>query len=269
MEDWFHGIPIDPGVRARLPARLERGVDVLLELLSSRGIRATFFVLGPIAESAPGIVRRIADAGHEIGCHGWSHDPLYTMDRERFAAETTRATAAVGDCVGKRVESYRAAYFSITARSMWALDVLAELGYKSDSSIFPIRNWRYGIPGYDPTPREILTPAGPIREFPISVRRILGRTIPVSGGAYFRLYPYWVTRMNVAAAERQGRPVVFYLHPWELDPDHPRIDFRWRARMTHYVNLRSTRPKLERLLADYAFTTLTEVLEDAIPRPRS
>lgn len=264
VEDWFEGIPVAPEVRASAASRLDRGLDVLLDLLHARNVRGTFFILGPVAGRWPQAVRRIADEGHEIGCHGWSHDLLYTMDRARFREETRRATGTIESLAGRRVTAYRAAYFSITRRSWWALDVLAELGFRSDSSIFPVRNWRYGIPDFDPRPQRIETPSGAIAEFPISVRRVFGRNLPVAGGAYFRLYPYAVTRANLRAAERSNEPAVFYLHPWELDPDHPRVPFHWKARLTHYANLRATRPRLERLLADFSFAPLSDVLDHAL-----
>ena len=264
LEDWYQGIPVDSDVKARAERRLERGFRVLLELLAASEARATFFVLGPVAEEHPGLLKEIAAAGHEIGCHGWSHDLLYTMTPERLRDETRRAMDAIGDRTGRAVTAYRAAYFSITRASYWALEELAALGIRYDSSIFPVKNWRYGIEDFDPRPQAIDTPKGRIFELPISVRRVLGRNLPVSGGAYFRIYPYALTRANFRAAEREARPVVFYLHPWELDPGHPRVAFDWKARATHYVNLRSTEPKLRRLLRDFRFGTLGEVLEHAL-----
>ncbi|MGH7897399.1 MAG: DUF3473 domain-containing protein, partial [Candidatus Binatia bacterium] len=173
------------------------------------------------------------------------------------------------DLTGRAIVSYRAAYFSVTRESFWALEVLASLGFRYDSSIFPVRNWRYGIEDFSPRPQRIDTASGPILELPISVRRLLGRNVPISGGAYFRLYPYSLTKRNLSALEAEGRPAVFYLHPWELDPDHPRVSFHWKARITHYANLRSTAGKLERLLDDFAFAPLGEVLELEIPGARS
>jgi polysaccharide deacetylase family protein (PEP-CTERM system associated) len=268
VEDWYQGIPVGAGVKAAAERRLERGLDKLLDLLEEHGTRGTFFVLGPVAKEQSDLVRRIAAAGHELGCHGWSHDLVYSMNPERFREETRRAQDALTDLVGKDVTAYRAAYFSITRRSFWALEVLVRLGFRCDSSIFPVRNWRYGIADFDPWPQKIDTPSGPIFEYPISVRKILGRNLPVSGGAYFRLYPYWVTRSNFRAAERMRRPALFYLHPWELDPDHPRVPFHWRARLTHYANLRSTEPKLRRLMREFRFTTLGEVIEHEVPGSR-
>jgi polysaccharide deacetylase family protein (PEP-CTERM system associated) len=186
------------------------------------------------------------------------------MTPARFEEETTRAAAAISDISGVAVQAYRAAYFSITRQSMWALEILARLGFRYDSSIFPVRNWRYGIPDFDPRPQRIETAGGPIFELPLSVRSLLGRRVPVSGGAYFRLYPYALTRANFRACERAGCPVVFYLHPWELDPDHPRVAFPWKARLTHYACLRSVPARLEQLLCDFRFGTLGEVLQHEI-----
>ena len=269
VEDWFHGIPIAGERRASAERRLHRGLGRVLELLAGAGARATFFVLGPVAREHPALIREIAAAGHEVGCHGWSHDLLYDMTPERMREETGRAVDAIQGLTGRPVTAYRAAYFSITRKSFWALEELVALGFRYDSSIFPARNWRYGIADFDPRPQKIETPAGAIYELPLSVRSFLGMRLPVSGGAYFRLYPYVVTRANFRAAQRAGRPVVFYLHPWELDPDHPRVAFHWKPRFTHYANLRSTEPKLRRLLTDFRFAPLGEVLEHEFAGSRS
>lgn len=264
VEDWHQGIPVADDLRVSAEWRLKESMHRLLEILSGAGVRATFFWLGPAAERHPGLVKDTLDAGHELGTHGWSHELLYRMDRDRFREETRRAVGVLEDITGLPVHAYRAAYFSITDRSLWALDVLAELGFLYDSSIFPIRNWRYGIPGFDPAPHQLNTSAGPICELPISIRQLGGKQIPVSGGAYFRIYPYTLTYRNFLEAERTGRPVVFYLHPWELDPGHPRVRFHWRAHLTHYARLPSTEPKLRRLLRDFSFGPLGEVLDSAI-----
>jgi polysaccharide deacetylase family protein (PEP-CTERM system associated) len=268
VEDWYQGIPVDKAFKESAERRLESGLSILLELLSRTGTRGTFFLLGPVAAEHPELVKEIARGGHEVGCHGWSHDLLYEMSRERMREETRRARETIEAITGGAVTAYRAAYFSITRRSFWALEVLAELGFRYDSSIFPVHNWRYGIPDFEPRPQRIETPSGPILELPLSVRPIGRLRLPISGGAYFRLYPYALTRANFHWAERAGRPAVFYLHPWELDPDHPRVRFDWRARLTHYANLRSTKPKLERLLSEFRFGPLGEVLEDELTPPR-
>jgi polysaccharide deacetylase family protein (PEP-CTERM system associated) len=263
LEDWYHGIPIDAGRKASAERRLHVGTDRLLELLGRHQAKATFFCLSPTAREHPQLLRRIADSGHDIGSHGESHDLVYEMSQARFREETRRSIRELEECVGRPVRSYRAAYFSITRRSLWALEILREQGITFDSSIFPVRNWRYGIHDYSRRPVLVETAHGSLLEYPLSTRRVLGRNLPATGGAYFRLFPYWVTRANVRALEREGMPLVFYLHPWELDPEHPRVGFHWKARATHYVNLRSTEPRLERLLSEFRFTTLGEVLPDA------
>lgn len=259
VEDWYQGIDLGGRTTGTLERRLSYSLDLLLELLAQHGVRGTFFWLGLAAADHPRLVRQVADAGHEIGCHGWSHDPIYTMTPQRFRDEIGRALALLADLAGGPVSAYRAAFFSITRRSLWALEILAALGFRYDSSIFPVRNWRYGIPDFYPWPQQLDTPAGPIYELPISVRRVIGRTIPVSGGAYFRIYPYALTRSNLRALERAGRPAIFYIHPWELDCDHPRLSFYWKARLTHYANLRSAGAKLRRLLREFAFVPLSEI----------
>ena len=260
VEDWFHGLPLAPAVKAAAEPRLERGLDRLLALLDDHGTRGTFFVLAPLVERHAAAIRRIADAGHEVGCHGWSHDLVYDMTPARFEAETRQARDAIADLVGRPVEAYRAAYFSITRRSWWALEILARLGFRYDSSIFPVRNWRYGIEGFPRGPQRIDTPSGPIWEFPISVVDRARRAVPVSGGAYLRIYPYALSRANFRKAERDGQPVVFYLHPWELDPGHPRVACHWKPRLTHYFNLRSAAPKLTRLLGDFRFGPIGDLV---------
>jgi polysaccharide deacetylase family protein (PEP-CTERM system associated) len=264
VEDWYQGIPIARELLAGAESRLDRGLNCLLDVLAAHGVRGTFFVLGPVADRWPAAVRRIADEGHEIGCHGWSHDLLYTMTPQRFRDETLRARETLESLTGRAVRSYRAAYFSITRRSWWALETLAELGFQYDSSIFPVRNWRYGIPDFDSLPQRIETRSGPITEVPISVRRVFGQNMPIAGGAYFRIYPYRITRANLRWAERMQRPAVFYIHPWELDPDHPRVRFYWKARLTHYANLSSTRERLQRMLSEFRFGTLSNVLGHAL-----
>ncbi len=269
VEDWYQGIPIDGQLEASAQRRLDHGLSRILDLLAEHGIRGTFFVLGPVAQENPQLVRRIAEGGHELGCHGWSHQLIYAMTPYQFREETRRAVDVITDLTGNAVEVYRAPYFSITRRSLWALEILADLGFHYDSSIYPVHNWRYGIPDWDPGLQRIDTPAGAIWELPISIRRVFGYNFPVSGGAYFRLYPYAVTHANFLAVERDGRPVVFYLHPWELDPEHPRIPFHWKAHFAHYANLRSTEPKLRRLLREFRFGALGEVIGDEVHGPRA
>jgi polysaccharide deacetylase family protein (PEP-CTERM system associated) len=233
VEDWYHGIPIQPSDKARAERRLFRSALRLLALLHEFRVHGTLFFLGQVVEEDPQLLRLAADQGHEIGCHGWSHDLVYEMTPERFREETRRSRDAIAAVTGSPPTAYRAPYFSVTNRSLWALEILADLGFRYDSSIFPAHNWRYGIPGFSQQPHWIETRAGRIGEFPLSVIRILGLNVPASGGAYFRLYPYWLTRFNLGLCARRERPAVFYLHPWELDPGHPRVRFLWKARLTH------------------------------------
>lgn len=260
LEDWYHGIPLTAAAKATAEHRLEVGTDRLLELLDEHHAKATFFVLAPTARHDAPLVRRIVDAGHEIGCHGLSHDLLYEMTPAQLKAETLEALDAIEQTTGERVRSYRAAYFSITAKNLWAFEVLAECGIRYDSSVFLVRNWRYGIPEFSRRPIEIDTPSGPLLELPLSTRRVHNRNLPATGGAYFRLYPYALSRSNMLSNEREGSPTVFYIHPWELDPSHPRVSFDRKARLTHYVNLRATERRLRRLLHDFEFDTLQKVL---------
>jgi polysaccharide deacetylase family protein (PEP-CTERM system associated) len=269
VEDWFDGIPVSSDTKASAERRLHKGMDALLELLDARSTTATFFFLGPIARQYPELVRRLAKQDHEIGCHGWSHDLLYSMTPGRFRQETVDAKRAIEDIALKPVTAYRAAYFSITRQSMWALATLVELGFRCDSSVFPVRNWRYGIPDFSPAPHVVSTASGPIFEFPLSVVDYPGRRLPATGGAYFRIYPYSISRAHMRRLERAGLPTVFYIHPWELDPEHPRVPFRWKPRLTHYWNLAPTRTKLERLLSEFSFASLERVMEHALDQHRA
>ncbi|MFZ5893978.1 MAG: polysaccharide deacetylase family protein [Myxococcota bacterium] len=266
LEDWYHGIPISGQQKASAVRRLRVGTDRLLERLAARKAKATFFALSSIAQEEPTLLRDIVAAGHDIGSHGLSHDLIYEMSPDRFRDETRASIRDLENCTGKPVTSYRAAYFSITKRSLWALDILRAEGIRFDSSIFPVKNWRYGIEDFSRRPTLVQTASGPLCEFPLSTRRVLGRNLPSTGGAYFRLYPYALTRANLQSHEREQFPCVFYLHPWELDPEHPRVRFRRRAMLTHYARLRTTEPKLERLLAEFEFTTLAEVLAERFPQ---
>lgn len=269
VEDYFQVAALAPAIDraswAQRESRVERNTSVLLDLLAERGINGTFFVLGWIAERHPQLIRRIAAAGHEIACHGFSHQLIYEQTPEEFREETTRAKRMLEDLSGKAVNGYRAASFSITRRSLWALDVLIDLGFRYDSSIFPIRHDRYGIPGANPRPAALTAPSGrTLLEFPMSAASYLGVRVPVSGGGYFRLLPYAVTRSGLRQInEAGGRPFTFYLHPWEVDPDQPRVRVGWIARFRHYNNLRRCEPRLRRLLQDFRFGTMRQVLEGA------
>ncbi|MEO8627624.1 MAG: DUF3473 domain-containing protein [Betaproteobacteria bacterium] len=256
VEEWYHPLRFYKNTVFQEQARLDVGMDCLLGLLDARGIRATFFWVAEVAAANPGLLRRLAAAGHEIGCHGLAHDRLvYDLTPDRFRVETTRALDMIADLTGHPITAYRAPCFSITARSLWALDILADLGITVDSSIFPVHNWRYGIPEWPDGPQRIGVNRS-LWEVPMSTRSIAGYKIPAVGGAYFRLYPYWLTAANLLHLEAKGQWAVFYIHPWELDPAHPFVAFNWKACTTHYLGLSLTENRLRRLLSEFSFTTL-------------
>lgn len=265
VEDYYHVAALS-GVISRdqwstLPSRVERNTELLLELFASHGVKATFFVLGVVAERHPDLIRRIADQGHEIASHGHSHQLIYNQDQKVFRSETAYAKGLIEDIIQKPVAGYRAASYSITGNSLWALDILAELGFSWDSSVFPIRHDRYGIPGTPRTPYKISTSNGQtLIEFPLATARIMGLTVPAAGGGYFRQFPYPVFRYLFGKASEGGlQPQMFYLHPWEIDPDQPRYqNASWLSRFRHYTNLDKCFDRLERLLTDFQFGTVTE-----------
>ncbi len=261
FEDWYQGLEIPPADWNGFEDRIEYSAHRVLQLFAERGVRATFFVLGPVAERYPRLVREIADLGHEVATHGWSHTMIYRMTPETFRTELKRSIALLEELSGQSVVGHRAPFFSITRASLWALDILGECGIRYDSSIFPVLNDRYGIEDAPRWPHRIdARSAAALQEFPITTWRLLGRNVPVGGGAYFRIFPYLFTRTAFASINRTGQPVVFYIHPWELDPEHPRIPLPRRVAATHYVNLKATEPRLRRLLSDFSFAPMREVL---------
>jgi polysaccharide deacetylase family protein (PEP-CTERM system associated) len=260
FEDWYQGLEIPHSDWDGFEDRIGRSGRHLLEILAAAGARATFFVLGYVAERHPELVREIREAGHEIGTHGYSHTLIYRQTPELFKQELTRAVGALQDITGEKPLGHRAPFFSITRQSLWALDILAELGLRYDSSIFPVKNYRYGIEDAPRWPYSLQAGGAPLYEFPITTWRVFGVNVPVSGGAYFRIYPYAFTRAALRAAAAGGQPMVFYLHPWEIDPEHPRIPLPRRIAATHYFNLGATEGRLKRLLRDFRFAPMSEVL---------
>lgn len=248
-------------------SRVVANTHKVLQLLDRHQIRATFFVLGWVADRHPQLARDIVRSGHELGCHGYSHRLIYEQTSEEFRDDIQRARDLLQDAVGERVTAYRAPTFSITKRSLWALDVLAEEGFEIDASIFPIHHDRYGIAGAEPAAHRIATTAGLLWEFPSTVLRFAGLNVPVSGGGYFRLYPIrWTNRFLGSVNRKLGRPFVFYVHPWELDPEQPRLKVgSWTSRARHYLNLNSTERKLDTLLSSFRFGTLADVIGQLQP----
>jgi polysaccharide deacetylase family protein (PEP-CTERM system associated) len=240
--------------------RAALGTDKILDVLDRACVRATFFILGWVADRQPQLVRAIHAAGHEIASHGYWHRLIYQQTPDEFRADLRRSRALLEDIIGEPVNSYRAPSFSITRRNLWALDVLIEEGFRCDSSIYPTYHDRYGIAGAPLQPHRIERAAGTIWEFPGTVWHGLGYPLPIGGGGYLRLYPYWVTRLGLGAINRANRPFIVYLHPWELDPEQPRLRPGWFNAFRHYVNLRRTEGRLSRLLADFPLGTLSEAL---------
>jgi polysaccharide deacetylase family protein (PEP-CTERM system associated) len=240
-----------------MESRVERNTDLLLDLFDETSCKATFFTLGWVAEQHPQVVRRVHDRGHEVACHSLRHRTVYEMSPEEFREDTRRAKELLEDICGSQVLGYRAPSFSITHKSLWALTILAELGFTFDSSVFPVRHANYGIPGASRTPFRVDTPAGPIVEFPLTTLEFAGRRSPFGGGAYFRLLPYWYTRWGIRFINlKENRPVCVYLHPWEMDPAQPRMNGAFTSRMRHYLGLRSAPAKFKSLIRDFKFCPL-------------
>ncbi len=264
VEDYYHVSAfenvIDRADWDQLETRVGTNTDRLLELFARAGVRATFFVLGWVAERQPSLVRAIRSAGHEIGCHSYAHRLIYQQSREEFRADLRRGLRVLEDTLGERITLYRAPSFSITRDSIWALDILIEEGIRVDSSIYPTHHDRYGIAGSPLEPHRIDRLAGYLWEFPPPVWSLYGYPLPVGGGGYFRLYPYALTRLGLRKINEQGRPFAMYLHPWEIDPDQPRVPASLGRRFRHYVNLHHTEARLKRILRDFPFGTLTQAL---------
>jgi polysaccharide deacetylase family protein (PEP-CTERM system associated) len=271
LEDYFHVGAYAGQVRLEEwdshPSRVAQNTDRVLELLEQHRCHATFFVLGWVAEKKPEIVARVAAAGHEIGCHSLLHRKVFDLTPQEFREDTRRAKAAIENACGKKVIGYRAPNFSITLKSAWALEILAEEGFAYDSSIFPVEHPSYGIPDAPRTPFWIDTPAGRILEFPMPTLVIGSMRSPIGGGAYLRLLPYRYTRWSISHVNlREGNPVCVYIHPWELDPEQPHMGGNLSMRARHYFGLRSTQTKLKRLLTDLEFCPLGVLVQDLLTK---
>lgn len=250
----------------RIPSRVETQVARVLDLLAEREVRATFFCLGWVAERQPRLIRRIAERGHEIASHGYDHRLVEEMGSvEGFREDLRRAGRALEDASGRRVVGYRASNFSITSGTLWALDVLAEEGYRYDSSLYPVRHPTYGIPAAPRGPHRRTTAGGAsLWEFPLLTWRVAGRNVGVAGGGWLRMLPLgWILR-GIRQARREARPAVLYLHPWELDPDQPRLGLRGLAAYRHYHGLTHTAARLSRALREAAPLIRLEELADRL-----
>lgn len=259
LEDWYQGLEIPPEKWGFFEKRLQQSALSVLKLLGENNAKATFFVLGDVARQYPGLIKRISQEGHEIGTHGYSHKFVYNQTPDEFRKDLNDSMKVISDITGMSVKLHRAPFFSITKESLWAFDILSELGIECDSSVFPTVNYRYGIIDAPTVPYSINTGSGrSIKEIPITTFRFMARNMPFSGGAYFRIFPYWFVASVIKNLNKKSIPVVFYMHPWEIDPGHPRIKLPKRVSLTHYYNLSGCRAKLKRLLSDFQFTTMSE-----------
>lgn len=266
VEDYYHVSAFEPVVRFedwdRYESRVEGNTCRILDILAAASVKATFFLLGWVAERRPGLVKAIQAEGHEIASHGYRHRLLYTMSREEFRHDTERSKAILEDLCGVPVVGYRAASYSVTQETLWCLDILRELGFQYDSSIFPVHHDRYGIPHYKRFPHWIAgSHGGGIWEIPPSTLRLGKVNVPIAGGGYLRLLPYWFVRWGIQRInEKEGQPAVVYVHPWELDAAQPRLRGPWLSVFRHYVNLSQTEARLRRLLREFRFESLRQAI---------
>jgi len=261
VEDYFHVAALSESINVQdwesIAPRVVENTRRLLDLFDRHNVKATHFVLGWVAEKFPDLIREIDARGHEVASHGYSHQLVYDQTPELFYKETRMSKEMLENILGKAVIGYRAASYSITKRSLWALDILSELGFQYDSSIFPIRHDRYGIPDAEPLPHKMQTPKGnQIVEFPLTTSSLFGLKMPAAGGGYFRLYPYALSKLLLRRVQKSNKPIVFYLHPWEIDHEQPRVKVS-----AHYNNLDKCEQRLERLLKDFRFSTMSDVLK--------
>ncbi|HEX7782208.1 MAG TPA: XrtA system polysaccharide deacetylase [Sphingobium sp.] len=266
VEDWFQVGAFEKTIArddwAGLPHRVERNTDAVLELLDDAGVKATFFTLGWVAERYPALIRRIAEGGHEVASHGYDHQRVFTFTPFRFRADLRKARDLLENAAGCKVIGYRAPSFSIDTRTPWAHPILAEEGYAYSSSVAPVKHDHYGWPD---SPRFAWLPVegSALVEFPVTTARFMGRTLAAGGGGFFRLFPYAFSRWAVRQVNGEfSQPAIIYFHPWEIDPDQPRVaGAPLRSKVRHYTNLRAMAPKLRRLAADFAWGRVDALVE--------
>lgn len=272
VEEYYHAETVAHALarsgrrHAALPSRVVPATERLLDLLERHGARATFFILGVVARRYPALVRRIAEAGHELASHGWDHTPVYTLGPELFRRDVRRAKRAVEQAGGRAVRGYRAPTYSIRRDTPWALPLLCEEGYTYDSSVHPIAHDRYGWPDAPRFPHVATSADGvDLWEVPVGTARFAGRNLPMGGG-FFRLFPLVLLRAALASVNRgERRPAVLYVHPWEFDPGQPRIEMAWSQRFRHYVGLEGAEAKLGALLGEFRFTSVVGAFEELAP----
>jgi polysaccharide deacetylase family protein (PEP-CTERM system associated) len=262
VEDYFQVSAFAPYIRRSewesMPCRVEQNIDRILALLSDTNVKATFFTLGWIAERYPELVRRVSQAGHELASHGFSHQRATDQGRHEFLADIRLAKAILEDISGHAVNGYRAPSFSVGPSNPWASECIGEAGYRYSSSVYPIRHDHYGVPD---APRFAHESSAGVLELPVATVRMFRANWPAGGGGYFRLLPYTVSRWSIRHInDVDGKPAMFYFHPWELDPDQPRVQGPGaKSRFRHYLNLKRTEPRMRRLLADFCWDRVDRV----------
>jgi polysaccharide deacetylase family protein (PEP-CTERM system associated) len=275
VEDYYHVTGFERQIGRRTwgsyESRFEFGLAKILEALDERNIKATFYVLGWLARRHPQLIRELDAAGHELGSHSYWHRQIFRLRVNQFRADLRKSKQVIEDCIGKPVVAFRAPSFSITERSLWALEILAEEGFESDSSIFPVRHDRYGIRNANPHIHVIGTSCGAIWELPPAVHAWGPLRLPVGGGGYFRLYPHGFTTACLRRINgTMQQPFVFYVHPWEFDAEQPRVGAgSGLSRMRHYMNLHSTETKFAKLLSAFHFGRVCDVVEIAKARTQA
>jgi polysaccharide deacetylase family protein (PEP-CTERM system associated) len=252
-----------------IPRRVERNVDYLLQLFTDNRVAATFFSLGWIAERHPAMMRRIADGGHEVASHGYDHTRVHELTADRFRDDVRRSKATIEEATGRPVQGYRAPTFSIGPRTPWAYDILEREGYRYSSSIYPIRHDLYGAATAPRAPFPVAS--GGLWEIPLTTRRLFGQNFPCAGGGYFRLLPYWLSRLNLRHLNAgEAPPCIFYMHPWEIDAGQPPVDgIGAKTRLRHYINLKAMPARLQRLLRDFRWGRMDQAFGDQIGAPVS
>jgi polysaccharide deacetylase family protein (PEP-CTERM system associated) len=264
VEEYFHATEVQnalgPQNWSSYPSKVQRQVRNTLDVFRNHKVKGTFFILGWVAERFPSLVREVSDEGHEIACHSYAHRLVYDLSPSEFRSDTLRATRAIEDACGVAPRIYRAPSYSITRRSMWALEILIECGFTHDSSIVPVIHDRYGIPGAKRLAHVQNTPSGPIFEIPAAtVELARGKVLPIGGGGYLRLLPYCYCAAGIRRINEHDRaPACIYFHPWELDPDLQRLPMGWIGRLRTYAGLRGMRRKVERLLQEFEFSSVSK-----------
>jgi len=257
VEDWFQGIELPLEDWVGRENRIDVGLSKILALLEEKCVKATFFTLGAVAKSNPKSIRLIAQQGHEVASHTMYHRKIYDLEPKAFLKQEGECKAILEDISETKVNGFRAPYFSITTESLWALDILRDLGYTYDSSVSPMQTWRYGIAGTKPGIYQVKSG---LIEFTPSLGNFCSHSYGV-GGAYLRIYPYKLTKAALEDSAVNGLPGMFYVHPWELDPKHPRVKIGLKPFITHYTRLGSTESKLKKLIGDFQFTTVQGAID--------